>query len=459
METTVEELDIQALAAKRRKEKEEKEKNKGQNFSYDREQIEWLSMEDGVMKAFRPLGKPFEMRTESWHPKLVYHSEMVTDDGKGYIKINWPQKTMTLKNGFIFETGELDDSWILMRAYKDLNKRTWENYPAGTVVDGKNGKWNYHHADTHVFKRIEANRKENDKYPPRFYPGKRVLLPLIDRMDSWCADNNHTKLMTSKSVFWKKDEKTGLDIVFTDFGVPELVYSKLLEQVSRTRKDWSTMDVIIQKDSANKTYNFFDADDRKYFTGAHAALKELASEAPLTEAEMAYEHYDLDKIARPCSYTKLLNRVPNFFKEVDVVCGTSYYDLLKHEAEKEKAAWEAEKGGKSFPVPEKPAAPAPVQESAPARRPSAAKTAGSLEDQAKKAFAAWDKIPDGAQKAILDSVISITADGVPVFKSAQELGCGIFPCSDEKCTFSDGKTPTQWPESVSHCGVCGVKYA
>jgi hypothetical protein len=384
---------------------------------------------------------------------------MVTDDGKGYIKINWPQKTMTLKNGFVFETGELDDQWLLMRAYKDLMKRTWENYPAGTVVDGKNGKWNYHHADTAVFKRIEANRKENDKYPPRFYPGKRVLIPGIDRMDAWCATNNHSKLLTSKNAFWKKDEKTGLDIFFTDFGVPELVYSKLLEQVSRTRKDWSSMDVIIQKDAANKTYNFFDADDRKYFTGPHAALKELASEQPLTEAEMAYAHYDLDKIARPCSYTKLLNRVPNFFKEVDVVCRTSYYDLLVLEANKEKAAWEAEKGNKSFAVPENKPMPTPVAESAPARRPSAAVPTGSLEDQAKASFAAWDKIPEGAHKAILDSVVSISESGVPTFKSAQELGVGIFPCSDDKCHFNDGKTPTQWPESVSHCGVCGVKYA
>lgn len=453
--------DFKAIYERRQKEKEDKSKKKTfTDYGKDRETPEWLGLEDMKEKAFRIVGKSAEFRASPFDCKIIFHSEILSDDGKSYVKINWPQKTKTLENGFVRETGEVDDQWILYRLYNDIMmNRRWEKFGEGIVKDGKTGQWVYNYAETDVYKRIDSNRKVGDKYPPGFKYSRRVVVNIIDRHDSYCSDNNHTKLLSSKHTFWKMSEKEKLPIYFTDVGIPGQLYDQLIENTARFRKGWYDEDFVVMKDKKNKKYEVNDASDSKRVS---EEIRKIASVEKLSEKEQNYEKYDLDKLFPYTSYNKLLKKVPNLFKAADVLLGTNYYDILEHLASEEKEAWEKNKSPSKTSVQTKAPEVEKASESFVKRESVEQKeefrvvdsNGKSLEQQCETNFKSWSSLSQKDKDTIMSEIDHFDEKGVPKFKK----GITTIPCSDESCHFADGTTTTSFSSNVGQCAVCGVKY-
>ena len=332
-----------AALAKRQeaeKEKKEAEERKGQNFDF--EELAYFPLEDQKERVFRIIGNPVEVRSKEDDPILILQSQIVNEKKTGYVKINWP---IVQKAGKIVP----DPDWILSKLYSKVNERDWVKYTDADInekedikkvegkitnKDGKNGRWVYHHADTQVYKVIDGNAKKEEKYPKSFYPSKRVIMNVINRHDDWCKINKHTQILTSKlCVSEKKNAQSGETIrsLFPDTGIPETLYKAIFEHFVKSRGDWD-VDAVVTKKAIDKKYDVWDATDSKYLSDF---AKTLVSEAELTEEELAYETYNLDKLFGVSSYGKLLKRLGWLFKLCDAELGTEYFKELEQEANKE----------------------------------------------------------------------------------------------------------------------------
>lgn len=471
---------------KKQKAEEEANKDKKGNFTRDYEEITWAGLSTGQWGVFRILGLPIDLRKEHWHPKLILWSQVVTDKGDGYAKINWKQKMV---NGR--ETGELDEDWILYRLYKAINAHKWEKYPNGEKdKDGNTGYRKFYHEDTPMFQRVANNRKEGDKYKKKFYPSKKVVMNIIDRMDEWCKANHHTKLLSSKHKFWKNND-AGEPIFFTDPGVPlKGCYNKIIDNVVHHNGSWQKLDVVVKRKGEDDDYDYEvrDASETKI---DDEKVKSIATMNPLTDEELAYEKYNLDKLFPVTSFSKIKRVLGNLFKEWDAYAASkgqrdcNFYDELlaackieeeemaKRQAEREaaeaanpKPAQVAAPAPQAQPAPVQvapaatpapaptPATPAPAEEPTRRRSAPAEEAPASVADQCAKNLPSWTKLTPKDQENMIKSVEKFE-NGIPVFlKTAR-----VYPCDNQTCKFPGTDRATETPDTVLTCPVCGMKFS
>ena len=194
-----EELFKKALQKNKQERKAEETRRNSQGNFTGFEEIEWCGLESKKDIVGRIIGNPIEMRKNSTDPKIVYYSKLVNDKGTGYIEVKWKTN----------EDGELDDNWILKELYDAVMKKEWVKYPDGHKNDkGYDGEYKYTNEGKSSFIRLSNNQKKDsaNQYPPKSNPKKRLLLNWLDRMDNWCKENKHFKLLTSKKNFWKNDD-------------------------------------------------------------------------------------------------------------------------------------------------------------------------------------------------------------------------------------------------------------
>lgn len=468
---------------------DQKEKAKDEEASLPKysdmeyEDIAYLALENKVGKVFRPLGSPLESRSLPTDIKFILQSKILKDDKKGYIKINWPY--------IIKGVNQLPDpDWVLTELYNKINEGKWVKYPDGKIDEkGKNGYWDNFHENTDIYKKIKGNAKKNEKYPPSFYPGKRVIMNIVDRQDSWCEENKHAKLLTAKESPYtfsfienegKENEKEVENtIYYRDTGIPYLLYTKIFDHFVKYHGGWG-VDAVLTKDSANKNYEVRDIGEERYISGD---AKKIGVDTDLTDAEHDYELYDLDKLFKISSYNKLKKYLTGLFKMTDEEFGTDFYDKLCVLAKKESEEWEKEKEEKEEKekkaeksekeTTEKTETETETEEKneekesttshheTKSRRPPAEKEEEKKEDSDKglalddlceKYYLNWGKLSEKDQSNFIDAIEDFDGKIAKFKKSANEL-----LCFDPECKFPDSDKGTSFPQSVSVCPVCGSK--
>jgi len=450
---------------KKNKEAEEaKQRKVAGGGGYDFEETTYFSLEDKKEKVCRLLGLPAEIRKNSTDFKFVLQSEVLKDDKKSYLKVNWP---IVEKDGKLVP----DPDWFLTKFLNKVREGKWEKYEEGKVNEktGKNGEWRKFHTDTSVFKRVEGNAKIGEKYPRSFYPAVKVVGNVIDRHDNWCKENKHSKLIVAgdNPYTFTNDKNESVTIHYIKY-LPKQCYTAITDHLKNCSgiKSLSDIDVVIIKDGKSETlkYACFDKTDYpKYLKNKEAA--ELASNEPLTEEELKYELYDIDKRTRVTSYAGLKRSLNGLVKLCDAELGTSFEkeleQLCKEEAlnrpTNETESKEEEINEEQFTsLEDEPKVEASIE----TKVEDKGKREKKVESTETKSipllcmenFPSWNQLSDTEKKNMVDNIISFNGT-VPVYKAeAMDELCAI-----KECVFKNSKEPTSYPKAVSTCPVCGDK--
>ncbi len=460
-----------ADALKRRQEqKAEQEQAATQNWSnFNYEEIETVGLIINKEIVGRIIGNPIEVRQLPTDPKLILQSQVVKQDKSGYVKINWP---VIEKSGKYIP----DPDWILTEMFNKVNEGRWVKYSEGVLKDengqiypadhvdskGKNGKWVKYHTNTNVFKAIDGNAKDGEKYPKNFYPSKRVVCNWIDRHDSWCADNKHSKVLTAKKTPFEISMEDGSKktIYFQDTGIPAGLYDKIFEHCSSI----GTMDIDLVITKIEKDYKVFDITDFPKYVSESS--HKLGKQGKLSEEELAYELYDLDKLYGVSSYRKIKKNLGYLFKMCDLDLGTEFEKKLdnlckieEEEAKEKQVQDEPDEGESSSDSKEDSSANDSTskdevkQEQVESKRRGVKKEESSVDNSIKeeciKYFPTWNKLSDADQEFMVNSIVRFD-NGVPVYNVQNALGC-----ANEDCYIPGTRVVTLVPEEVSTCPVCG----
>ena len=417
------------------------------------EVVEWCGLEDQVEKVVRIISKPIEIRTVGTDAKLIYHSKLLNDKKDGYVNVVWETK----------EDGTLDEDWILYDLYSKVFKKEWSKYADGHKNDkGHDGEYAYANAETETYKRMNINLKKDASpkfFPPKTKPKARVYMNVIDRHDAWCKENNHTKILTSKNSYWK-DDADGNPITFPDPGVPEMVYSNIMDQVVAYRHHWN-LDVVIKKNSKdiNNAYIVKDILEEKLLD----ETKALGNAEALTEEEKAYEMFDFDKLRMTTRtpYYAIYNRLVGLFKMFDAEFNENLTGKLEKLLAEEKEILEQKRNEEidqefkeEKPVEQKQESSEPSVEQEPvkqeARRAPQESEVVKSSIEYNEIFPSWDKMKDIEKEEMKKNIVSM-AGNVPTYQNPSDA----FPCIKAGCVFADSTIQTSYPSTVRTCPVCG----
>ena len=494
----VDDVFARALAKKQEQKKEQEEAKNNQGWSGEFEDVVTVGLVKDKEIVGRIVGSPVENRTLPTDAKLILQSQIVKPDRKSYTKITWP---MIMKRGKWVP----DPDWILTKLYDTVFKKRWVKFSEGILKDPdgklyppdhktarlKDGMYVYDNARTKIYEEMDANTKTGDLYPPKFDPSQRVVFNWIDRHDTCCKDNKHTKILTAKRNAYEKVSPEGVKTVtyFSDTGIPGGLYDKIFEYCSAV----GTMDNDLVITKIEKDYKVFDSTDLKFITPESA---KLGVKTRISEEEKAYTLYDLDKLFAVSSYNKIKKFLSPLFKLCDAELNTNFMaeleELCKIETEQRKKEKEEEQVYYIHPESDAygittredlhelmesdpnvmevtkeqydkyvaeieglkkgtQSVEAEMPKEEPKRREVKTESVNTtgIEELCKVNFPQWEKLNED-EKTFMVGFITKFEGTIPMYKDNTPLGC-----SDESCFFKDTHVTTMVPIEVNTCPVCG----
>lgn len=383
------------------------------SFTRELEEIKWTGLEQGTPKVLRFVGAPIDSDVDEFTARTVTIAKIIGDDGKKFRVIRPSFKD--------------DPNYILNRIIARVKQAKWVNQVKTFPVKDKYPE---------IYNIVEKNglSKTDPKYMfDKGWQGKEVyIMNVIDReqMD-WHKKNKHTMLL-AKSV---NIDDTGN--IWADEGISSIASATGFSQLFKYYKSWENYDVAITK-TGNKDMAFIiDNASKNPEKVEKEVAKYISTEDHLTPEEKAWARYDLTKLFRKTTATKIYNRLKGTIARIDTALGTHFLEELEDEVEKEKVLF-AELYG-TAETEEDVAITAPTEkvvETAPRTR---AKTSSSTTKEL------WEKLPYGntisedMKKHIVN--VESTADGkytitwdTPTDELASCPECGaVAPLSCDKC--------------------------
>lgn len=423
------------------------EENKGRHIDYD--EIPYAALEVDVPRVLRFVGDPLEVRSKGTDPKEIFSSKILDDKGS-LATFRWSK----------------NKNWILWKIYNKVMEYTWDKEAPNPNGRSKKGAKVYKNDILHpeLFKRVRWNDKENNPFEGGWYPTKSILMNCIDREDyAWHKANKSYKIVAKK----KSSKKDDSSILFHEPGIPGACYTELLNTVVEERGDWQDFDVAIKKLEAKPWYKVYSASDSRKIENYLQQNNLVMSSSSLSEEELSWKLWDFDNhpAFQVSSYNKIMNKLGDFIKRVDVAFNTHFYEELVVLAEQEKKEWaekrESEKENSSEELEQETVAEEPVAEKAtekPARkiREPAQKAASDTEDRfAKAKQAGWkglDSMPEN-EKSLIKSISlgSTPEDDVVVYVD----DAGIELAEDDATIAPCYECGLPVPESINNCLRCG----
>lgn len=412
----------EAKAARAKAEKERK--SGGYGSPTEVPDFEYLELKQNACQVFRMVGESIEMRKVPSDPLLVERSLIRADDDTYFNCVWHPNK-----------------DWPLRVLTRKLCKYKW---------DAKTKTRTYDNDGCEFLTRYNTNGKEkSSSYETGMSPKKYVLANAIDRMDTWCKDNKHTKLIAWDST--QKDDKT-----FYQAGMSYGLYKHIFDNkctsigahyeevdflvrrfTEKTRPSSDTYYIVAYNEEKKVIENWSLKDKVDY-------MQYFSNEDYLTLEEQAYARYDLENIpfiSMPTPMGVIMNKLEKFIKGIDKKYGWNLWELCVEWKEKEVAEMNAKKEEKkeepieneeieadTDDLPSEEEAPAIAESKAPklAKKPLVKKD--ELESKSEKTFSQEDYDTfEGLSKlsskdlALIDSVDS--ENMVISFKEKAEYEC------------------------------------
>ena len=404
MAYTVTDDDEFAAFAKRAEEEAAAQNNRGGNYQQrDYDKIEWVGLEDKA-KIIRIVGgAPSSMKPGAHinptDAHEIFVSTILDDNGKR-MKLKLP-----------LHADDAAHEHIMWRIINKVNEVKWVK-----GADGKSTKVNVNEQYPWFEKVNKGGFAPTDKsyqYSKGWKGQQVVIMNVIDREDNWCAENKHTKLLSKKL--------SGDNGEFAEIGVPSFGFCSALSNIVKSYGSWERYDVQVRRTGQKTTP--IDVKQATLYK-KNGLVQELDKDKlqyvslneTLTPEELEYERYDISKFFAPTTYQKILSKLGNTIKSIDVDLRTNFYEELQALAEKEKKEFE-EVYGSNAPVQEaapaqtatvaQPTQTAPVAEAAPARtavREAVSTPASGLTPDKIALLKGWNLLTDEEKSVIVDVI-------------------------------------------------------
>lgn len=397
------------------------------------EDLKYVGLDKDQPKVVRFVGKPFiegAYRTPT-DAKELFVSKVKGDGGVFYLYLP-------------LRCDDRDQDHLMWKIIDKVMEKTW--------IDKKSVYKNeIEHPD--IFKLVDKGgfTEADGKWPYMYatgWKGKRVLLAnCIDRTDSWCKDNNHTKLL-SKGVNMGVD-KNGNPKEWAEVGVPAYGFDIMLQDIIKNDGSWENYDIAVRK-TGEKNNPFKMVNASKYVkvgmlkeAGLDQNSAAYVVDGPLTQEELDFDRYDLDKNFQVTSYKVINKYLGSAIMKIDATLGTNFYDKLQKLVEEER-----DNAGNTDPtgVVETTSNVSSMNEASPVNAPSfndLSRVAADTDTNNLSTLVAYNQLTT-EQKALIESV-----DGEGnITWTSEAKGC--IPC--DKC---HKPFPSDW----TICPSCGQKYS
>jgi len=427
-------------------EKEARKANGGSN--YTPEDIKWVGLEQEKMAIVRLLGKPPRVSSVSgiYDMHEIFTSEIKDDDGK-VMKLNLPIRE---------DTQEQDH--FMWRMIDSVMKVAWVKDPASK--EGKSKKvYENEFKFPEIFNKVSKGgfdpEKDKNKYTySKGMMGQKVLVAnaIVRSMNAWHKEHKHSVLL-SKNVTLSDDGTRE----YANIGIASYGFVEGLSAVSTKYGSLEKYDLgITRTGQMNNPYKIINA-SRMVEAGLTEELDKdaigLVTSGSLTEEELNYDRYEIGRLFKPTSYSKLKKRLGKTIKMVDSALKTVYYDELCKLSEIETAENVATKEASKEETPDKLSESAPAPASAPApkaetpvraRAPSVkAESTGAKFDTT--ALKGWEILTPEQKAKILDIELDGTKVTAILYDNSDESDWEVA-CPE--CGLGS-------PQSFSSCPSCG----
>lgn len=314
-------------AAKKAREKAEKErKSSGFGGPTEVPDFEYLELKQDSCQVFRMVGESIEMRKQPTDPILVERSIIKADDNSFFTCIWHPDK-----------------DWPLRVLARKLGKYKWEPKTKTRIYENEGCEY---------LARYNTNGKEKaSSFETGMAPKKFVLANVIDRMDDWCKENKHTKVIAWDSS--TKDDKTYYQPGMS-YGLYKFIFDNKCTNIGshfeevdflvrrfteKTRPSDDTYYIVAYNEEKRVIENWSNKDKIDY-------LSYFSNESYLSDEEEAYERYSLENIpfiSMPTPMGVVMNKLEKFIKGIDSKYGWNLWELCVEWKEKEIEARNANK--------------------------------------------------------------------------------------------------------------------
>lgn len=443
-----------AAFAKRAEEEAAQQNKSGSSFTpKDYDKIEWVGLEEKA-KIIRIVGgAPSSMRPGSHvnptDAHEIFVSTILDDNGKR-MKLKLP-----------LHADDISHEHIMWRIINKVNEVKWVK-----GADGKSTKVNVNEQYPWFEKVNKGGFAPTDKsyqYSKGWKGQQVVIMNVIDREDNWCAENKHTKLLSKKL--------SGDNGEFAEIGVPSFGFCSALSNIVKSYGSWERYDVQVRRTGQKTTP--IDVKQATLYK-KNGLVQELDKDKlqyvslneTLTPEELEYERYDISKFFAPTTYQKILSKLGNTIKSIDVDLRTNFYEELQALAEKEKKEFE-EVYGSNAPAQEaapaqtatvaQPTQTAPVTEAAPARtavREAVSTPASGLTPDKIALLKGWNLLTDEEKAVIVDVIKNPDGTLADIVYNTDHpvLSCpSIFPDGSHGCGINA-------PDFFRTCPSCGKTF-
>ena len=275
-------------------------------------------------RIIRLLGNSPLMRESVYDPLIVKRAFVKTDDDK------WT--TIILSDDRDNPVNKLWRTIIGKYTYDKENK---------TKIYANKGKPSFERFIRNGKKPEDCLASEKGMMTDTFY-----LFNCIDKTDSWCKENKHTKLLCWDSTTKEVDGKT---VEYPTYGIKPSLYNNIFdEQCTALNRMYDEFDVVVKRLSkklGDSWIQVFSPEEKSKISQIGLDPNKVTMNY-LSEEEENYEKYKLEDIpfvSRPTSVGYVLRVLGKLIKACDLDFGTNLYEEFVEYAEKEKKEWESRK--------------------------------------------------------------------------------------------------------------------
>ena len=275
-------------------------------------------------KIIRLIGNSPLMRESVYDPLIVKRAFVKTDDDK------WT--TIILSDDRDNPVNKLWRTIIGKYTYDKENK---------TKIYANKGKPSFERFIRNGKKPEDCLASEKGMMTDTFY-----LFNCLDRTDSWCEENKHTKLLCWDSTTKEVDGKT---VEYPTYGIKPSLYNNIFdEQCTALNRMYDEFDVVVKRLSkklGDSWIQVFSPEEKSKISQIGLDPNKVTMNY-LSEEEENYEKYKLEDIpfvSRPTSVGYVLRVLGKLIKACDLDFGTNLYEEFVEYAEKEKKEWESRK--------------------------------------------------------------------------------------------------------------------
>lgn len=406
--------------------KEEGQAKEGNSFPKE-VHPEYCTAEKGTPMLFRMMTFNSEKNPKTGYDHRIFYSSFLKDDEGKYFPFKW---------GF--------DAWYKHPIYELVK---YLNTHAQYDLKAKEG--------SELLLDVIKNGDPNDTMSSGWKPSQALLANVIDRMDTWCKDNKHSKVATYKAIY---DEEN--DRYKTDYGLKVSQYNEMYKLVEEEVVSLCDMDFFSVKHKTAKEigkgekeyYKTLIAETKKPYIEEHYGKEYVdAIFEDYDEEEMNYEMYNFDEMPlyKPSSMGYFLSKKSGFVKAVDSEYGTNFFEKFTAIANEEKKA-RGEEVEEATTTESK-----EVEKETPMEEPKAtSRRSAKVETTEAKAFNPLTDLDLEKFKGIskmdatdLARIVGKDEEGNPIYSTNDALD----ECEVEGCSHS-------FPLDAKFCTLCGRAY-